>query len=198
MNPGDIGQVVGLHLDCFEGHLLVSLGARLLRLYYQALLAEPGSVALVSEDQQGRVIGFAAGTLAIRALYSRLLTHDFLAIFLATTPALVRHPLLCGRVLRALALRLVSPRVKGAATLASFAIAPGARGAGAGASLFRAFAAEVRRQGGVLLVWGTKATDEAAQSFYARMARVTGAISSRAAGEHVAYRMEVRDFTPDV
>src|SRR5712692_6706075 len=124
MNPEDIDQVVGLHLDCFEGHLLVSLGARLLRLYYQAMLAEPATVALVSEDKQGRIIGFAAGTLAIGVLYSRLLPHDFPAILLATTPTLVRHPLLCRRVLRAFVLWSVNPRVKAAATLSSFAIEP--------------------------------------------------------------------------
>ena len=195
MNPEDIDHVVRLHLDCFEGHLLVSLGERILRLYYGAVLAEPASVAVVLEDERGRLTGFAVGSLTIRALYLRLLKHDLASIIVATTPALFRHPFLCPRVLGALARRLVSPGEKGAATLSSFAVEPRARGVGAGTSLFRAFAAEVGRRGGAVLVWGTKASDHTARRFYARLASATGAISVRAAGGHACYRMDVGGLT---
>src|SRR6266849_6712240 len=61
MNPEDIDQVVGLHLDCFEGHLLVSLGARLLRLYYQAMLAEPATVMASADSRNSRLIRYGSG-----------------------------------------------------------------------------------------------------------------------------------------
>src|SRR5438045_6813397 len=97
MERGDLSDVVVIHLSAFPGFFLSFLGPRFLGELYAATMRE-GLALVVTID--GRIAGFAAGTVVSESFYRRLLRRRFLHLAPALAPPTLRrpHPLL--RVVR--------------------------------------------------------------------------------------------------
>ena len=108
-------------------------------------MCEPGSFLLVADRDDGRVVGFIAGSEDTPALYRSFLLHDGLAAAAPVAVRLLRH---WRRVAETLAHGSSKGRVpaRGAELLAVAVDAPG-HGQGVGSSLVTAFLDEVTRRG---------------------------------------------------
>ncbi len=53
----DVDQVVDLHVKCFPGFFLSSLGPRFLWLFYSGLVQSPDKIGLVLLDKNEKVCG---------------------------------------------------------------------------------------------------------------------------------------------
>jgi ribosomal protein S18 acetylase RimI-like enzyme len=137
---------------------------------YRAFLKSPSSLFLVYETASGQLAGFAVG--ALQGQKDRWLAVRFLPQFLmAVVPAVLRHP---APVVKRLWARFFdtdeSPQVpSGAAVLRSIGVLPSLRGAGAAASLLRAFEILALSKGaGHVFLTTDELNNERAQRFYER------------------------------
>ena len=69
---GDLGQLCSIHRASFPNFFLTSLGPRFLRLLYAGFAREPDGICIAAEEN-GVIIGFAAGTTAPDVFFGRLL-----------------------------------------------------------------------------------------------------------------------------
>jgi ribosomal protein S18 acetylase RimI-like enzyme len=147
-NDDDARFAAELHAAEISEGFLPSLGRPFLERLYRRIVREPRSFLLVAElDEQ--VIGFLAGTEDVRALYRAFLLHDGAGATLAALPRVLRS---WRRVLETL--RYPGSGQDGAPTgqigeplpaaeLLAIAVAPTARGLGAGRALVDAFTREL-------------------------------------------------------
>ena len=96
---GDIDKVVALHKDCFKEFFLTALGDRAIRCFYEAALADDGSVAVVLEETDpGAIVGVAVGTLN-PAFHTNLFRRDWSVYVLGLLGGLVRSDIVRGGIL---------------------------------------------------------------------------------------------------
>lgn len=88
--PGDVDEMVRLHRETVPTAFLPTLGDRFMRVLYRTLLKGPGEVAIVVEDEEGRVLGFAAGTVSVADFYRRFFRRAGLRAAFVAAPKLVR------------------------------------------------------------------------------------------------------------
>ena len=67
-------QVAALHAGNIDQGFLATLGIPFLSMMYRAIDEAPGSV-LLTEEQNGRVVGFVSGGDGMGAIYRRMLRH---------------------------------------------------------------------------------------------------------------------------
>jgi hypothetical protein len=97
----DIKSLAKLHLECGEhqpGGFMFKLGLPFLRIYYKLLINEKNSIILVSEDDNGNLIGFISGTMAAEAHLENLKRNRF-RIGLSILPAIIKSPKLLTNIL---------------------------------------------------------------------------------------------------
>jgi ribosomal protein S18 acetylase RimI-like enzyme len=165
-----IESIIPLHQAAFPAYFLTSLGGAFLRLLYRGFIAHPQGICLIAEEQ-GRVVGFAAGTMNPHGFFSALLRQQVLRFAIAAVPGLVRNPLFASRkCLGALFYRGETPSgIPDAALLSSLAVSPSIQSNGIGQTLVHAFAKEVRERGGKAVYLTTDESDnEKANRFYAK------------------------------
>ena len=173
MTAADLRAAAALHAAELPEGFLAQLGPTFLRHYLATFLDTPGGVALVVDDERGELVGFLvgstrdghhraalqrhAGTLLLSALVSLVVRPRVLAQFVRTRA----RPYL--RALRGPAPAAPSPptapRGLRTAVLLNVAVAPRARGSGAGAALVRGLEAAARADGcgrAVLVSFGDK------------------------------------------
>lgn len=143
---GDLDAITRVHLWSFPGFFLSCLGPRFLRLFYAEILASDDGVLVVAE-QDGAVVGLAAGTTMQAGFYRALLRRRLFGFAFAALPAAVRRPAIVPRLLRAFRRPAESASASSAACLMSLAVDPSAGGRGVGAQLVAAFCGELRRRG---------------------------------------------------
>jgi dTDP-4-amino-4,6-dideoxygalactose transaminase/ribosomal protein S18 acetylase RimI-like enzyme len=164
MSGADVDAVVSIHLAAFPGFFLTSLGARFLSVFYRAVIDDPSAVALAAVEN-GRVAGFAVGSLRPRDFYRRLLRRRTLSIALAV----VTRPHAIARVLRRARNRTSGAQPEGA-ELMSLAVAPADQHRGHGRALLRAFAGRIESAGATRLWLLTDADDnEVVTRFYSSL-----------------------------
>jgi GNAT superfamily N-acetyltransferase len=159
-----------LHLAAFPGFFLTSLGPGFLRLLYAGFTREPDGICIVAEDQ-GEIVGFAAGTTTPDAFFRRLLRRQGWRFALAAIPGLLRNPgFVARKCLGALFYRGEQPTgLANAALLSSLAVSPACGGKGIGQQLVHAFATAARQQGCSALYLTTDETDnDRVNCFYAK------------------------------
>ena len=88
-SPADAPAMARLHRRGLPDAFLPTLGPAFLVRLYRALAADPAAVVLVAEDD-GEVVGFAAGVPSVRAFYRRFLARHGLPAVAAALPHLVR------------------------------------------------------------------------------------------------------------
>ena len=120
-----IESLISLHQAAFPDFFLTSLGPAFLRLLYDGFIMHPKGICLVAEEQ-GNVVGFAAGTINPDGFFSALLRRQAFRFAMAAVPGLLRNPFFVARkCLGALFYRGETPGgIPDAALLSSLAVSP--------------------------------------------------------------------------
>lgn len=137
----DVNLAARLHASEIGEGFLSSLGRPFLARLYRRIVRAPRSFLLVADDD-GRTVGFVAGSEDVGALYRSFLLHDGVVAALRALPRIVRSARRVFETLRYPAGDTGLP----AAELLAIAVAPDARGHGTGRALVDAFTAELRRR----------------------------------------------------
>jgi ribosomal protein S18 acetylase RimI-like enzyme len=137
----DVDLVAALHASEIGEGFLSTLGHPFLARLYRRIVRTPRSFLLVADDD-GRVVGFVAGSEDVGALYRTFLLHDGAAAALRALPRIMRSARRVYETLRYPAGDNDLP----AAELLAIAVEPNARGRGIGHALVDAFTAELRRR----------------------------------------------------
>ncbi|MGZ5453777.1 MAG: GNAT family N-acetyltransferase [Candidatus Aminicenantales bacterium] len=146
MGPGDIPEVVAIHLESFPGFFLSFLGPKFLALLYAGVMDHPQGLVLVSESASG-IEGFVAGVTDQSGFYKRLIKKRVHRFAWASFGAVVRRPRVAPRLIRALGQSRRSEESAAKASLMSIAVRPGTSGKGAGRQLVSAFNAALAARG---------------------------------------------------
>ena len=161
-------QVATLHASSINQGFLATLGVPFLTLMYRAIDNAPDSI-LLTEDQDGEVLGFVAGGCGMASIYKSMLRRPFLLGW-TLLPALVRP----SRLIKIVEILRYKPDRSIAATvpkaeLLSIAVDARHRGTGIAEALYQRLGAHVAEQGlaGFRITVGK--TLEPAHRFYRRM-----------------------------
>lgn len=147
MQPDDVASVVALHLGAFPSFFLTFLGPRFLRQLYLGIMDDPAGIAFLAEEN-GRCVGFVAGTSTPSRFYARLLRRKLFRFAFAAVVPVLRRPSIVRRLLRAFSKPAeAATGANDRAELMSLAVASDSRKHGAGATLVGAFVDEARRRG---------------------------------------------------
>lgn len=147
VRSSDIPNVVDVHLASFQNFFLTFLGRSFLEHLYLEIADDPGGVFFVAASPDGTVIGFAAGVQHLPNFYRKLTTDRLLTFGLASIRAALRRPSIIPRLLRARSAPKQAGEAACYATLMSIAVAPEAKGFGAGKLLIKQFLEEMARNG---------------------------------------------------
>ena len=91
-NIQDVPEVVRVHLDAFPDFFLTRLGPVFLNLMYAAIVQDKFSVFVVAE-LDSKMIGFSAGAGQQKSQVKRMAFRNFLSLFSAVLPSLIRSPI---------------------------------------------------------------------------------------------------------
>lgn len=144
----DIDAVINVHLAAFPGFFLTSLGRKFLSEMYRGFLMHPSGIFLVAEDE-GKVIGFAAGTSEPTSFFTELRRRRFLSFLFCAFPALLRNPkAVLQRLIKAVFYRGDKPAgLEGGALLSSIGVYPDVLGKSVGQKLLNGFEREALLRG---------------------------------------------------
>jgi ribosomal protein S18 acetylase RimI-like enzyme len=144
----DIEDVAKLHIQVFPGFFLTSLGASFLKELYAGFLSHSSGIFLVAKEE-GRVVGFVAGTSSPKVFFSDLRRRRCMAFVIKATPSIFRNPLpVCRKLFYAATYRGDAPVARpSAALLSSIGISHLCRGAGVAGSLMIEFENESVKRG---------------------------------------------------
>jgi glycosyltransferase involved in cell wall biosynthesis/ribosomal protein S18 acetylase RimI-like enzyme len=160
--PGDISAVARLHERMITTGFLSSLGARFLRVLYNAILKDPASALYVVRDSE-TVMGFISGTTDTGAFYRRFAFRHLLPAAWALMPVLLRASV-WKRIYESF--RYGGGGSPVPAELLSMAVAPAARRRGLGRCLVETLLEWVERGGLASVKVVVGADNETAVAFY--------------------------------
>ncbi|MGD0221084.1 MAG: GNAT family N-acetyltransferase [Terriglobia bacterium] len=170
MTLDDLDRVVVLHLSTFPGFFLSFMGSRFLREFYRATLEDPGSLALVAQDDRQDLLGFVVGHIEPQGSYRRLLFRRGWAFGMVSVLPVIRRPKILPRLLRAVWYRGNPPEEIGGALLASLAVTPHKQGRGLGKLLVSSFVSECQSRGAAYVYLTTDRDDNpSVNSFYRKL-----------------------------
>lgn len=167
----DLQQIVEVHLAAFEGFFLTMLGKPFLRKMYQAFSSEQYGVMRVAIDDEQRIVGFAAGTLAPDLYFPALRKKKWFAFLIAAIPGIIKHPI---KVLRKLYYAMFYKGDKPAtleqtALLSSIAVLPAMAGKSVGKALLADFEQQIMQAGvNCLYLTTDKHGNDAVVGFYTK------------------------------
>lgn len=165
----DMQQVVEVHIAAFEGFFLTMLGKPFLRKMYHAFSAEQYGVMRVAVDDENRIVGFSAGTLAPDVYFPALRKKKWFAFFIAAIPMIIKHPI---KVLRKLYYAMFykgdkPTNLQQTALLSSIAVLPTMAGKSVGKALLADFEEQIMLAGvNSLYLTTDKHGNEAVVAFY--------------------------------
>jgi ribosomal protein S18 acetylase RimI-like enzyme len=177
----DAGRLAQLHADRITEGFLPTLGPAFLTRLYRRVVRSHGAFAFV-EDEDGRVVGFAAAAVDTGHLFREFLVRDGLAAGLAATPRLLRS---WRRILETL--RYPSRQVEQdlpSAEILAVAVDESAGGRGVGRRVVDAATRELAARGVTAVKVVTSADNAASLRMYA------------ASGFTTAAHIEVHDGAP--
>jgi len=168
MNVNDINAVVKIHLSSFQGFFLTFLGPAFLHVLYENISDSPMGI-FYGYEENGRLLGFVAGTDRPAGFYSRIIRRRWLRFCIAAIVPALKKPAIILRLLRALSMPQQANPGEGCGTLMSIAVLPETRGMGIGQKLVDAFLVEAYRRGlKQVNLLTDKQDNDAANRFYQR------------------------------
>ena len=90
----DISSIVDVHIKGFEGFFLTLLGKSFLSELYKAFAFREFGILRVLCDEDGKVIGFSAGTVNPAEFYHSLRKDKAILFLLKALPSLIGNPIL--------------------------------------------------------------------------------------------------------
>lgn len=167
MKSQDAPDVALLHSGQIDFGFISTLGGRFLRLLYSAMLRS-GLACIQVAEADGRVVGFVAGTPAVKRLFSRVLRKHWWRFGLillpkALSPRVVRY---CWETLRYPTRHEIEGLPE--AELLSIAVAPSYAGQGIGKQLVERLLTDLRACGADAVRVAVLATTDA-NKFYQRV-----------------------------
>ena len=159
----DVTLAATLHASQITEGFLPTLGRPFLSRLYRRVVRSPGSFLLVADDE-GKPVGFIAGTQDVSSLYRSFLLRDGIVATLGALPAVARSARRVVETLRYPAGEKELPT----AELLAIAVVPGARGRGAGRQLVAALTDEFQRRGIIAVKVTVGADNEEAIRLYER------------------------------
>lgn len=167
----DIPSIVDVHIKSFEGFFLTLLGKYFLSELYEAFAFRDTGVLRVLCDEDGNVIGFAAGTVNPAKFYSGLRKDKAIFFLLKALPSLISNPILVIKKLwYALFYKGEKPfALSNSALLSSIAILPDLSGRSLGKKLLVDYEESVKSLGCVSLYLTTDMSgNDGVVTFYER------------------------------
>jgi ribosomal protein S18 acetylase RimI-like enzyme len=136
-----LNDIVEIHMDAFPGFFLTLLGRSFLTELYRGFIVSDSAVMLVSIDQKGNVLGFAAGTANPQLFFKNLRNTRFIFFLFASMKALLLNPFIVTKKLISAVFYKGdrSNEIMGAALLSSIGVRPRCSGEGVGSSLLNNF-----------------------------------------------------------
>lgn len=146
---GDLPEIVAVHQKAFDGFFLTRLGPAFLKELYNAFAFRAGGVLRVLCSEDGRVIGFAGGTVEPGSFFRSLKREKALAFVLRALPGLIKNPVLVLKKLwYAVFYKGEKPStLSEAALLSSIGVVPEMAGQSLGKKLLADFEAVVGTKG---------------------------------------------------
>lgn len=137
----DIDAVANVHIEAFPGFFLTRLGYGFLCELYKGFLGHPDGIFLVAVDEDSKLVGFAAGTVAPDHFFSDLRRQRAAHFLLKAIPALLRNPsLVVAKLYSAVFYRGDKPAsLDGGALLSSIGVSPIVVGKSVGKELLSRF-----------------------------------------------------------
>jgi len=165
MQPGDVAEVVRVHLASFSGFFLTFLGNDFLSLLYKSIQSDPIGYVLVASCQ-----GFVAGVAQQSGFYRRLIEKNKWKFAFASVWPVVKKPHIAPKLLMALHKPAEVRDAAADACLMSIAVRPEAEGQGIGRQLFAALDREFSAFGVPAICLTTdRDANERANRFYQRL-----------------------------
>lgn len=164
----DIEDVAKLHIQVFPEFFLTSLGASFLKELYAGFLSHSSGIFLVAKEE-GRIVGFVAGTSSPRVFFSDLRRRRCIVFVIKAIPSIFRNPLpVCKKLFYAATYRGDAPVARpSAALLSSIGTSHLCRGAGVAGSLMIEFENEAMKHGAGHVFLTTDASDnDRVNAFY--------------------------------
>ncbi len=162
----DIKSVVLLHLSTFSGFFLSFLGFNFLKCFYQAVLKDEASIALVF-DERKYLSGFVVGTSEPEGFYKRTLVRDWPRLMFASILPVLKQPTTVLRLARRLVMVRKESYEPNEALLMSIAVTPSSQERGIGRQLLESFLVEAKQKGASIVSLTTdKLGNDRVNQFY--------------------------------
>lgn len=169
--PGDLGDIVTIHMSGFDGFFLSSLGPSFLRTFYMDFLTDGNGCCLV-DVEDGRTVGFAAGVIDPSSYFRRTFKRRWPRLILGSLGRVVKNPAVLAKLARR-ALTYPSSSSHGgsdSALLSSIAVLPEFHNRKIGERLLDAFLEESASMGASEVVLTTdRHRNEKVIAFYKKM-----------------------------
>jgi len=144
----DYRDLAYIHSQAFQGFFLTSLGIGFLQTYYKSVLNNEQSIAVCAEDQDGKILGFASGSLKAANYHRNLFAKNWVAFLFAALKSALSNPSILFRLAKNLDKNPNKNDDRNYSELLSIAILPQLKGSGTGKALLEHFEAEVLKRGG--------------------------------------------------
>jgi ribosomal protein S18 acetylase RimI-like enzyme len=142
----DAPAAATLHLRAFRGFFLAELGERFMRSFYRGYAQVPGGVGAVAFSGD-KLVGVIVGTTVPARFFRSLLKQELLGLLIASCIAVLRHPRVATRLVKAVVYRGKVPVQVDGALLSSICVDPQAGPSGVGSTLIAAWEDRVRALG---------------------------------------------------
>jgi len=169
--PEDLGDIVTIHMNGFDGFFLSSLGPSFLKTFYTDFLTDENGCCLVSVED-GRTVGFAVGVVDPSSYFRRTFRKRWPRLVLGSLGRVVKNPAVLAKLARR-ALTYSSSSSHGgsdSALLSSIAVLPEFHNRKIGEQLLDAFLEESARMGANEVVLTTdRHRNDKVINFYKKM-----------------------------
>jgi ribosomal protein S18 acetylase RimI-like enzyme len=146
MAPQDLPVVVDIHMAAFPGYFMTSLGPDFLTIFYTEAQRSSSGISYVFE-RDGRVLGFCIGSLSEGRFYRELFSKRWFLLAVYSLKAVVKRPLILGRIVGSLFERVSRRSHRGMAVLGTAAVFPEEEARGYGLAIVSACVDHLKKLG---------------------------------------------------
>lgn len=167
MESTDVKEVSLIHQAAFENFFLTTLGLSFLETYYKACLKNQYTIAYCALDKDGKLVGFATGSLISKGYHKSVFLHHIFPFLISLAISILKKPTVLVRLAKNLEKTDQKDDDGDYAELLSIGVDPSCKGGGVGKTLLNYFKQEVKNRGGRRIVLTTdKMNNDAVLGFY--------------------------------